>query len=163
MCRLLADSLRLVERLVAPSSAQHHIKKLESIGLVEQDHIELINGIQARFIRASDVMVSIGQQLRDDISQLRDTLVKTSLTEAYEGFQRIVEYSRESGEFEADSGNDIFLEIAHLTDDQARELRKLVMAYTQQHKRAGEDTKPWRIVYMAYDMELAEREGGGQS
>ncbi len=151
----VADSL-----CITPSSAQHHIKKLESIGLVEQDHIEVINGIQARFIRVCDVIVSIGQQLSDETSGLRDALAKSSLAEAYEGYQRVVDTARARGEGRTDSGNDIFLEIAHLTEAEARELRETVMAYTHKRKRAGEGTTPWRIVYMAYDMALAEGDDG---
>jgi DNA-binding transcriptional ArsR family regulator len=86
---------QIADRLnITPSSAQHHLKKLESIGLVEQDHIESINGIQARFMRVSDVMVSIGQQMRDETSLARDALVKSHLLEAYDGFQRVVETAR---------------------------------------------------------------------
>jgi len=149
---------QIADRLgITPSSAQHHLKRLESIGLVEPDHIESINGIQAKFMRAADVMVSIGQQYQDDTSLARDALVKSHLLEAYDGFQRVVEHARTLPEKHTQTGNDIFTEIAHLTDAEALELRAMVMDYAQQHKRAGAGTKPWQIVYMAYDMELAER------
>jgi hypothetical protein len=58
------------------------------------------------------------------------------------------------------SGNDIFTEIVHLTEAQAIELHAMIVDYTQKHKCAQEDTKPWQIVYMAYNMELAEKNGG---
>lgn len=149
---------QIADRLqITPSSSQHHLKKLESIGLVEQDHIESINGIQARFMRAADVVVSIGQQMRDDTALARDALVKGHLMEAYEGYQHVVEYARSSSQELRETGNDMFSEITHLTDAEALELRAMIMAYTQKHKTAGEGTKPWQIVYLAYDLELAER------
>jgi DNA-binding transcriptional ArsR family regulator len=153
---------QIADRLaITPSSAQHHMKRLESIGLIEPDHIESINGIQARFMRAADVMVSIGQQQKDENSMARDALMKSHLLDAYDGFQRVVEYARENPQPQQhrESGNDIFTEIAHLTEEEARELRALVMEYAQRHKNAGPGTHPWQIVYMAYDMELAERKG----
>ena len=149
---------QIADRLnITPSSAQHHLKKLASIGLVEPDHIESINGIQAKFMRVSDVIVSIGQQIADDTALARDALVKSHLMEAYQGYQRVVECARNSPHVRIETGNDIFTEIAHLTDEQALELRAMVMDYMHKHKTAGEATKPWQIVYMAYDMELAER------
>lgn len=149
---------QIADRLgITPSSAQHHLKKLESIGLVELDHIESINGIQAKFMRASDVIVSIGQQIADDTAFARDALMKGHLMEAYEEYQRVVEYARENNHQGTESGNDLCTDIVHLTEKQAVELRKMLLEYTQKHKNAGEGTKPWQIVYMAYDMELAER------
>ena len=148
----IADRLK-----ITPSSAQHHLIKLESIGLVEQDHIESINGIQAKFMRASDVVVSIGQQIADETTLVRDTLMKNHLMEAHQGYQRIVEHARNSPQERIGSGNDIFTEIAHLTDEQALELRAMVMNYLLKHKNASTGTKPWQIVYLAYDMNLAER------
>lgn len=151
---------QIADRLhITPSSAQHHIKKLESIGLVEMDHIEVINGIQARFMRAANVTVSIGQQISDETSLARDALAKSQLLEAYAGYHRVVEYARENALQSVESGNDIFSGIAHLTDPQAMELRAMVMAYTREHSNAGADTKPWQIVYLAYDMEIAGRDG----
>lgn len=151
----IADQLN-----ITPSSAQHHLKKLESIGLVEQDHIESINGIQAKFMRVCDVTVSIGQQIADETTLSRDAFMKNQLTEAYAGYQHVVDYARQSTQPLTATGNDIFTEIAHLTDAEALELRNMIMEYTQKHKTAGEGTKPWQIVYLAYDMELAERSTG---
>ena len=37
---------------ITPSSAQHHMKQLMSIGLIEADHHEMINGIKANYMRA---------------------------------------------------------------------------------------------------------------
>jgi len=148
----IADRLK-----ITPSSAQHHMMKLASIGLVEPDHIESINGIQAKFMRVSDVVVSIGQQLTDETALARDALMKNHLMEAHRGYQQVVEYARDNPKKLIGTGNDIFSEIAHLSEDQALELRALVMDYTQKHKNAAAGTNPWQIVYLAYNMNLAER------
>ena len=147
----IADRLK-----ITPSSAQHHLIKLESIGLVELDHIENINGIQAKFMRASDVVVSIGQQIADETAPARDALMTNHLMEIIQGYQRIVEHTRNCPPERDVRGNDIFTEIAHLTDEQARELRALVMDYLQNHRAAVPGTNPWQIAYLAYDMNLAE-------
>jgi len=148
----IADRLK-----ITPSSAQHHLSKLASIGLVEQDHIENINGIRAKFMRASDVMVSIGQQIADETSLSRDSLMKSHLLEVHQGYQRVVEQARNEPLELAETGNDIFSEIVHLTGEQALELRAMVMDYLHNHKNAVTGTSPWQIVYLAYDMNLAER------
>jgi DNA-binding transcriptional ArsR family regulator len=149
----IADRLK-----ITPSSAQHHLIKLESIGLVELDHIESINGIQAKFMRASDVVVHIGQQIADETALARDTLMNNQMMEVLQGYQRIVDHTRNSPQERDVGGNDIFTEIAHLTDVQALELRALVMDYLQKHKDAAPGTNPWQIAYLAYDMNLAERD-----
>ena len=42
----IADTL-----MISPSSARHHLLKLQEIGLVEHDHYEFINGIKADYVR----------------------------------------------------------------------------------------------------------------
>lgn len=149
---------QIADRLgITPSSAQHHLRKLESIGLVEQDHIELINGIQARLMRLTEVIVSIGQQLADATAPARDAFMENQLMEAYHGFGLVVAYARENGVQETESGNDLCSDILHLTDAQALELHDMILAFARAHKQARSDTRPWQIVYMAYDMQLAEK------
>ena len=150
----------IADRLgITPSAAQHHIKKLESIGLVEQDHIESINGIQARLLRVADATVSIGQQLADETSPARDAFVEGQVTQACRDYQRIVDYARKNNLPQADTGNDLCTDIVHLTDAEAVELRAMLLEYARQHKQAREGTKPWQLVYLAYDMTLAESAG----
>ncbi|MHB1484155.1 MAG: helix-turn-helix domain-containing protein [Saccharofermentanales bacterium] len=157
MAGMALTAKQIADRLkITPSSAQHHLLKLESIGLVEQDHLESINGIKARFMRASDVVVSIGQQIADETTLSRDALMKSHLLEAYQGYQNVIEHARNNPQDRIGRGNDIVTEIVHLTDEQAQELRAMVMEYTQKHKNSVKGTKPWQIVYLAYDMNLAE-------
>src|SRR5690554_636852 len=50
---------------ITPSSAKHHLLKLQEISLVTPDHQELINGITARYYRTTGKHVSIGQNFND--------------------------------------------------------------------------------------------------
>ena len=50
----LADALG-----IAPSSAGHHLGKLEQMGLVELTRTEMIHGFCAKFYKAADVTVNI--------------------------------------------------------------------------------------------------------
>ena len=50
----LADTLG-----IAPSSAGHHLGKLEQMGLVELTRTEMIHGFCAKFYKAADVTVNI--------------------------------------------------------------------------------------------------------
>lgn len=50
----LADALG-----IAPSSAGHHLGKLEQMGLAELARTEVIHGFRAKFYKAADVTVNI--------------------------------------------------------------------------------------------------------
>jgi DNA-binding transcriptional ArsR family regulator len=139
---------------ITPSAAQHHLKQLMSIGLVEPDHMEVIRGIQAHFLRLADVTVSIGQQYRDTLATMRDEMVKAGLMTALNGFMRTVERNRESSEPQnAHSLNDILTGIVHLTPKEADDFYQFVIGFLNSHTAAGPDTGPWEIALLAYRMD----------
>ena len=61
--KYIADKLN-----ISPSSAQHHIKQLQEIGIIEFDHSEVINGITARYLKLSEKNISIGTNINDDLN-----------------------------------------------------------------------------------------------
>jgi DNA-binding transcriptional ArsR family regulator len=148
----VADRLR-----ITPSAAQHHMKQLMSIGLVEPDHVEVIRGIQAHYLRLADVTVSIGQQYKDTLAPMRDETVKSGLMTALGGFMRTVERNRERPEPEnANSLNDILTGIVHLTPKEADDFYQYVLGFLNSHTVSGPDTKPWEVALMAYRMDIAQ-------
>ena len=144
---------------ITPSAAQHHLKQLMSIGLVEPDHMEVIHGIQARYLRLAQVTVSFGQQYVDALAPMRDEMVKGGLMNALGGFMRTVEKNRKSP-LPADSCrlNDIVTGIVHLTPKEADDFYQLVTGFLDSHTEAGPDTKPWEVALLAYRMDLAQGE-----
>jgi len=156
----IADSLN-----ITPSSAQHHMKKLASIGLVEPDHTELIKGIRANFMRLAKVTVSIGQQYDDALSSSRDAFMREHLRDAFSSYMRVVANGRSKPEPHTGISRlcDLYSEIVHLTDEQADELHSIILDYLNSHTEASEGTRPWEMVFLAYPMDLAgEREESRQ-
>lgn len=152
---------QIADRLhITPSSAQHHMKKLVSIGLIEADHTELIKGIRANFMQLAEVTVSIGQQYSDALSSSRDAFMREHLLEAFNGYMKVVTNERSAGLHSRISRlNDLYSEIVHLTDEQADELHSIIIDYLNSHTAAVKGTNPWEIVVLAYRMDLArERE-----
>ena len=155
----------IADRLdITPSSAQHHMKQLASIGLVEQDRTELIHGILAKYMRLTDVTVSIGQQYADDLSSSRDAVTRRLLMDAFDGYLKTVESARAQGLSElpgAEKYADVLSAVVHLTDEQAETLRDLVSDYLKTCCRAGENTHPWEASFLFYRMDLTEHISGG--
>ncbi len=144
---------------ITPSAAQHHLKQLMSIGLVEPDHMEVIRGIQAHYLRLADVTVSIGQQYKDTLAPMRDEMVKAGLMTALNGFMHTVERNRETLKPENMHGlNDILTGIVHLTPKEADDFYQFVIGFLNSHTVAGPDTKPWEVTLMAYRMDIAQEE-----
>ena len=69
----LADALG-----IAPSSAGHHLGKLEQLGLVELARTENIHGFTAKFYKAADVTVSINT-VRGEKGLLNSVLMQNIL------------------------------------------------------------------------------------
>lgn len=144
---------QIADRLtIAPSSAKHHMKKLEEIGLLVFDHHESINGIFASYYRTTNVTVSIGQDRCDDLSGERDAYAQNMLAEAYEGYKNVVEKYR--GKAVEWNGGDILSGIAHLTDHQAKQIREEILKFMQENQSASEVTKPWHYALVAYRVDL---------
>lgn len=155
----------IADRLgIAPSSAQHHMKKLASIGLLEQDRTELIHGIQAKYMRLADVTVRIGQQYAGDLSSSRDAVTRRLLLDTFDGYLKTVEKARIQGLSEqpgAENYADLLSAVVHLTDEQAKSLRSLVSDFLKTCCRAGENTHPWDMAFLFYRMDLVESISGG--
>ena len=150
----IADRLQ-----ITPSAAQHHIKQLMSIGLIEFDHMQVIRGIQAQYMRLADVTVSIGQQYADALSDMRDEAAKGMLMEALNGFMHVVHNNRKSPMVDHAGGlNDILTGIVHLTFEEAEEFYRYVFDFLNAHTEAGTDTKPWEIAMLGYRMDLTQLE-----
>ena len=150
----------IADRLaITPSAASHHLKQLMSIGIVEPDHVQVVRGIQARYLRLAEVTVSIGQQYADTLAPLKDELVKSGLMSALNGFMRTVEKNRGRPDVHHENRlNDILSGIVHLTPADADAFYHMVLSFLDSHTSAGPDTRPWEVVLLAYRMDIAGKE-----
>ena len=136
---------------ITPSAAQHHMKQLISIGLIENDHTEQINGITANFMRLSNVTVRIGNQFGDTLSESRKAFMDSHIAQIYASYETVVKQHPHQNET-APYG-DVITGIVHLTDEDAVALTQLIAQFLIEHDTASETTNPWEMAMIAYRMD----------
>ncbi len=148
---------------ITPSSAQHHMKQLMSIGLIEEDHHELINGIRANYMRLADVIIGIGSFYNDALAISREAFMQSQLNSIYNSFKVSTEAYLSAQDIDAKAEtfgmpkgmrlNDVLTGIMHLTDEDADELYDILLDYVNDRMHAKENTHPWEIAVVAYRMD----------
>jgi predicted transcriptional regulator len=150
--KMLADKLN-----ISASGVQHHIKKLMSLGLIERDHTEMINGITASFYKPIQVTVQIGLEQEDDTTQQRKVFMQNSLAKVYEGFcEQLAKRAEREEKAEADNlqqWGDILSGVVYLKEKESKELIKLIMTYIEQHASPSPDYIPWEFAMILYNAE----------
>jgi DNA-binding MarR family transcriptional regulator len=152
--KYIADRLN-----ITPSSARHHIKLLEQLGIIETDHCEVINGITARYLTITDKTISLGQNINDELSEERDILARNLIYETYNGFQNLIKDNRTYLTDEFNKGNkfaDILLGVVHLTEKEANELYDIVNNFINSHSKSTEASHPFEYALIAYRADLKE-------
>jgi DNA-binding transcriptional ArsR family regulator len=148
----LADKLN-----ISPSSAQHHIKQLQQVGIVEFDHDELINGITAKYLRLSEKTVSIGQDINDDLSSERDVLARSIISNTYNGYKELINEKRHLLAEEYRKGNkfaDQLTGVVHLSTEEANELFNIIDDFIIKHSNANDNSHPYEYALIAYRADL---------
>ncbi|WP_349671785.1 helix-turn-helix domain-containing protein [Lacrimispora sp.] len=142
---------------ISPSSVQHHIKKLESLGVITLDHTENINGITARYYCPTYVNVRIGLDHPDDTQLQKEVLVQEQIARTYEGFltqkkKFIEQFNNEDLESRWNLG-DIMTGVVHLTPGEGDELLKLIREFLDAHAIPSEEKSPWEYAFILYNAE----------
>lgn len=147
--KAIADSLG-----ISPSSAKHHINKLESLGIVELSHTELINGITARYYKASDVTVSIGSELEDDLTSEKNIIVENLIKNTLDGFRNLKKANIPHDEIQ--NCGDFLNGIVHLSPADSLELLELIRNFIDTHQVYTEGSQPWEYSLILYNAGLTE-------
>ncbi len=142
---------------ISPSSVQHHIKKLESLGVITLDHTEVINGITARYYCPTYVNVRIGLDHPDDTQLQKEVLVQEQIARTYEGFltqkkKFIEQFNNEDLESRWDLG-DILTGVVHLSPGEGEELLKLIKDFLDAHAVPSAEKSPWEYAFILYNAE----------
>lgn len=146
--KALADKLG-----ISASSVAHHISKLIKLGIIEQDHTEVINGIVARFFRTADVTVNIGQQLSDGLAGERSAVVQNILLNTLNGMNEGLARAKKLGipaERLPEYG-DFLSGVVHLTPEDAAQLLALINEFIESHKTPSRQTQPWEYALILYN------------
>lgn len=134
---------------ISPSSAKHHITKLENLGIVELSHTELINGIKARYYKPAEVFVNIGSQLEDDLSSERRIIVQNLINSTLEGLQSVRELDVPQDELQ--NLGDFVHGVVHLTPEDSKKLFKMMQDFIDTHETKSEGTEPWEYALVFYN------------
>lgn len=142
---------------ISPSSVQHHIKKLESLGVIKLDHTEVINGITARYYSPTYVNVQIGLDHPDDTHMQKEILVQEQIAKTYDGFltqkKKFIEHYNDE-DLESRWGlGDILTGVIHLEPEEGKELLKLIMDFLDAHAVPSAKKSPWEYALILYNAE----------
>lgn len=137
---------------ISPSSAQFHIKKLESLGVVELDHKESINGIQAKFYKITDADVQIGSSAGEDLSKERYAIMQNIIKNSFDGLIRL--YESEIPYEEKANYGDFLNGVVHLTEQDSKQLFKMIKEFIEVHEIKHEKTDSWEYTLMIYKTEI---------
>lgn len=144
---------KIADRLnISPSSAKHHLAKLESLGLIELSHTELINGITARYYKVTDVNVNIGSQYADGLTDERRIIVQNLINSTLDGLRSLKELYLSKDQIQ-DFG-DFRHGIVHLTPADSKKLQKIIQDFVDTHESKSEDTEPWEYALVFYNAGL---------
>lgn len=145
-------SKRLADELgIAPSSARHHMLKLESIGVVEKDHQELIHGILATYYRLTDKCISL-DVCNTGLWDPTRLLLEENARQVREGALKMMQEWQQSP---SQDWNDAWglMEtngVIHMTRQEALELRDMIGDYLQKHSQPRPGTAPIRFDMISY-------------
>jgi DNA-binding Lrp family transcriptional regulator len=156
--KYIADKLN-----ISPSSAQHHIKQLQEIGIIEFDHSEVINGITARYLKLSEKNISIGTNINDDLNLERDVLAKNMLFETYTDYQNVINSMRSvitEDYYKENRVLDFVTGAIHLSQEDANKLFNIIDEFIKKHSKASDNTHPFEFALIAYRADLETNNEG---
>ena len=134
---------------VSASSVQHHIRKLEEIGVVELSHTAQVHGITAKYYRVSPKTVQIGVLGKDGLMEERLALLQSILSRVFIGFS---DYCAKESLIEKDprQRGDMLSGVIKLGKDEAHELNTIVRHFLDEHEREGKEGEAWEYALVAY-------------
>ncbi len=147
-------SKRIADTLgISPSSARHHLIKLQEIGLVQHDHYETINGIRADYLSVVDADVSIGVQTDDELYDRREQTTRQMLSDIVERFFAAMPRLRKNKMKKPEIFNgDLFTGMVHLNDEDSREFYTMVRTFLDTHeKKRTQDERAWEFAFLLYE------------
>lgn len=126
-------------KITAPS-AKHHITQLESIGLIEPDHTELIHGITAQYYKLSDVEIRLGV---DDASfqTEKDIIMENLIMSVLQDFQKNLHETDDIS-----SIGDCHTGVVHLKETQLQELKHLILSFIEENRNSDKETTPYEFA-----------------
>lgn len=137
---------------ITSSSAKHHLLKLQQLDIVALDHIELINGIKANYMKLTSAIISIGQNLDDDFNYERDAYAENIIYQVYKSYQKVLNNNRNKNlDFFL---GDLVSGVVHLSEEDVYELQKIIYRFINSNKISKEGTNPYEFAFVSYKANL---------
>ena len=136
---------------ISPSSAKHHLGRLESLGLVELRRTQKINGITARFYTFTDVTVSIGGLNDDGLAGERKAVIENLTRDTLQGLYDVA--SSDIPKDEMQDYGDFLHGVVHLTPADSKKLHELIQQFIDTHEAKTPGSRPWEYALIFYDTE----------
>lgn len=137
---------------ISASSATYHIKKLESLGIVELDHAELIHGICAKFYRRVPVQVILQGAKKDDLRAEKEAFLDYMMNDVWNGFKHYMK----TVDVEAEEKGDVRNGILYLDDEAVRELMDFMHTFEEKYSSPKAHVKAWEVALIAYPRKNGE-------
>lgn len=145
-CKQLADVMG-----ISPSSVTHHMRKLESLGLVEVDHTETVRGITARYWRAIPTEVVLRVSDRGDLQEEKMALADYVAQQVIDGMHAYTASGAARRDQEAGlASGEQRSGVLYLTEEDARSLRQTLADFIAAHENPQEGTCPWEFSMTYY-------------
>lgn len=152
-CKQLADAMG-----ISASSVTHHMKKLETLGLVELDHTELIRGITAKYWRFIPTAVNVRAGARDDLQEEKAFLVDYLHQRTYDALRSyIASHEIEREQKLGLTHGDLRDGFVYLTEKEASELQDQIASFLEAHESPKEGAVPWEFSLMFFPHRQTEQ------
>lgn len=139
---------------ISPSSAKHHLRKLQSIGVVEVDHTEQIHGITATFYSCAPVEVRIGMEdntaENEDMKRLLgENIVRMVYKDYYDKMRAYAQKVGWENVYQTKSfvGN-MLGGVIYMSPEEVDTLSKKLLEFVQTHTASSGD----KIIPIEYSM-----------
>ncbi len=144
--KMVADILGEV-----PAKVHYHVKKLLSINILIFDHIEIINGINAKYYILKDQAFRLDVE-NNSSPEMKSFTIDTAVSVLFkrmDAFKQDIlaraENAKQSPIQNIDDGFISYRKV-HLTEDDAKTLRKMIVDYLNEHDQEGENTQKYSFL-----------------
>ncbi len=145
-------SKRIADELgMTPASAKHHLTQLESIGLVELDHTEMIHGITAKYYRAVEADIKLGMGENKYLTE-QIIITENQVMSVFKNFTNNV-ISRGPNDQSTLPG-DCNTGVVHLTQQQYQEFNEYVQNFYQKYQVPSQGTKAYEVALIYCEAKL---------
>lgn len=133
---------------ISSSAVTYHLKKLEKLGVVALNNIEMVHGIQAKYYIHRPVNVNFGSDRHDDLKTEREVLSDYLIHETWNDFKQYVSLLKNT-DTSCQIGDTSF-GIVYLTNEEAIELKNRIQEFYESHAMPRSNTNPWETAIIFF-------------